>query len=90
MASLRHSGQLLLLSTLIVLLQFTGSADAGASVADQFSLLEVYSESKEEQCGPELSIETPSCKLVEKRCGYELRLYPEGQVSVVAAAAWLF
>lgn len=34
----------------------------------------------EESCGPEVSIETPACKVVEKENGYELRNYPDGEV----------
>lgn len=78
----KRAGQLLLLSTLVLCLEFTDSAYAAASsVADHVSVLELYTKAKE-QCGPDLSIETPSCKVVEKWDGYELRLYPEGQIWV--------
>ncbi|CAM6127567.1 unnamed protein product [Calypogeia fissa] len=41
-------------------------------------------EGEADECGPQLSIETPKCKVVEKRDGYELRSYPKGQIWVQA------
>ncbi|KAJ7562192.1 hypothetical protein O6H91_03G058200 [Diphasiastrum complanatum] len=38
-------------------------------------------------CGPQLSIETPACEVVDKRDGYELRKYPAGQIWVETLVA---
>jgi hypothetical protein len=95
MACFKNSSQLLLVTTVLTLVHFCCSANA-AAVSFPESLSSVYRffselggeeiatrvSVEEEQCGPKLSIETPSCKLVEKRDGYELRLYPEGQIWV--------
>lgn len=38
-------------------------------------------EEKEVPCGPQVDIETPACTVVDSKSGYELRKYPEGEVS---------
>ncbi len=39
--------------------------------------------SSDDSCGPQISIETPACDVVGKGNGYELRKYPDGQVSLM-------
>jgi hypothetical protein len=48
------------------------------------SVLRLIGDGLEEQevaCGPQVDIETPACTVVESKSGYELRKYPEGEVS---------
>lgn len=39
--------------------------------------------SSDDSCGPQISIETPACDVVGKGNGYELRKYPDAQVSLM-------
>lgn len=85
-----HTSLLLPLAALMLVAHLHGSANVAAvSVPDWRAspVFKVLSDlggrgTAAEECGPQLSIETPNCTVVEKRDGYELRLYPKGQVSV--------
>lgn len=91
---------LLLLAALVLVGHLYGAANASRvslpeSLADRFfsKLGGEETVADAEQCGPKLSIETPSCELVEDNKGFELRLYPEGQIwveTLVADSSFLY
>jgi len=64
----------------------SASSSAGTVGGEETRILDRAFESRkssDDSCGPQISIETPACDVVGKGNGYELRKYPDAQVSLM-------
>jgi hypothetical protein len=71
-----------------LLLRLVASASSSAVTVggEETRILDRAFESRknsDDSCGPQISIETPACDVVGKGNGYELRKYPDAQVSLM-------
>lgn len=74
------SKQVVAVLLVAIAVQFVAQAQ-GNGFGSVLRLVSDGLEEKEVPCGPQVDIETPACTVVDSRSGYELRKYPEGEVS---------